>query len=123
MQTWLPGAVSEGRGSSQRKEITVSWTDIPDASTTTLHILCVTYASFFLSLLISIVIICPAGFSSMLKVPGDQGHGLHRSINQQVASYNVLHLMRVAIETISRIYTFSNLCCTKIRHTLFCSKT
>lgn len=45
----LPGAVPEGRGSSRRKEIIVSWTDVPDVSTIALHILCVTYASFFFS--------------------------------------------------------------------------
>lgn len=77
-------------------------------STIAVHILCVTDESLFLSLLISISIICPTVFSSVLKVPGDQEHGLPSSINQQVVSYNILHLMSVAIENISQIFNILN---------------
>lgn len=48
-------AVSRGGGVSLRKLITVGEAAVPDASTITLHILCVTYA-FFPFLLISILI-------------------------------------------------------------------
>lgn len=113
------GAVPKEGGSSQRKQVIVGWTDIPDMFSIAALIFCVTYASLFLSLLISMLIICATEFSSMLKVPGDQGHGPPSSINQQVASYNVLYLMRVSVENISRILNISNLCFTKIRHTLF----
>lgn len=60
----------------------------------------------------------------MLEVLGDQGHSLPSPINQQIASYNVLHLMRVAVENISGIVNiFSNLCFTKFMYTLFCLRT
>lgn len=48
------GAVSEGGGSSQRKQVIVGWKDVPHVSAIAVHILCVTYASFLLSLLVSI---------------------------------------------------------------------
>lgn len=52
----------------------------------------------------------------MLKVLGDGG--LPSSINQQVASYDVLDLMRVTVENMYGIFNTSDLCFTKIKHTL-----
>lgn len=93
-------------------------TDIPGVSTTAVHVLYVTCASLFLSLFTS-MFICLSGFSSALKVPRDQGHVLPTSMSQQVASDNVLHLMRVSVENVSGIFNISNYGFTKIRHTLF----
>lgn len=39
------GAVSEGGGSSQRKQVIVGWADIPDVVSVAVLIFCVTYAS------------------------------------------------------------------------------
>lgn len=109
-------AVSKGGRSSQRKQVIVGWTDIPYPKYVFYsysYFLC-NLCILFLSLLISMLIICAAEFSSMLKVSGDQGHVPPSSINQQVASYNVLYLVRVAVENINGILNISNLCFTKI---------
>lgn len=64
----------------------MGWTDIPDMFCIAALIFCVTYASLSIFLVISMLILCAVEFSSMFKVPGDQGHGPPSSINQQVAS-------------------------------------
>lgn len=77
------GAVSKGGGSSQRKQVIVGWTDIPGTFSVAVLIFCVTYGSLFHSVLISVLIISGTGFTSKLKVPGDQEHGLPSSLNRR----------------------------------------
>ena len=110
------GAVSEGGGSSQRKQVIVGWTDIPDTFSVAVLIFCVTYASLFpFSLNIYINHLCNWVH---LHVESSWRPGLPSSINKQVASCNVLYIVRVTVENICGIFNISNLCFTKITHTL-----